>query len=174
MQIGELAKRTGVSVRVLRHYEKQHLMTSQRRQNGYREYHEETVEVVRVVRMLLQCGFSTRQIQEIPFCVGGKIDGSPAACAASIAMHHTKLSELDHLITLLTERRENLGNRIATLTAHQSTLPLAPDEAMRDGTSQRSKKIKRRKVVHVEKGLDDHGNIKRTWRTNGAGGIGLR
>jgi DNA-binding transcriptional MerR regulator len=52
MQIGELAKRTGVSVIVLRHYEKQHLISPQRRPNGYREDHEETVEVVRVVRTL--------------------------------------------------------------------------------------------------------------------------
>jgi MerR family copper efflux transcriptional regulator len=164
MQIGELAGRTGVSVRVLRHYEKQHLIASQRRPNGYREYHEETVEVVMVVRTLLQCGFSTRQIQQIPLCIGGKIDGSPAACAASIEMHHVKLSELDQLITLLAQRRENLLNRIATLVAHQPTLPITPKRTAGDGGSQHSKGIGRRKAFHVEKSLDDHGKFKRVGR----------
>lgn len=42
MRIGELARRTGVSVRALRYYEEQGLLVPARAANGYREYTEYT------------------------------------------------------------------------------------------------------------------------------------
>ena len=38
MKIGELAARTGVSIRSLRYYEQQGLLMPVRNENGYREY----------------------------------------------------------------------------------------------------------------------------------------
>jgi len=79
MKIGQLAALTGVSVRVLRHYEAQSLIRSERDANGYREYPSEVIEIVKVIRTLLHCGFSTRHLREIPLCIRGRIDGSPEA-----------------------------------------------------------------------------------------------
>ncbi|MBO0782775.1 MAG: MerR family DNA-binding transcriptional regulator, partial [Ktedonobacteraceae bacterium] len=38
MNIGELARQTGVSIRSLRYYETKQLLSSQREENGYRSY----------------------------------------------------------------------------------------------------------------------------------------
>lgn len=111
MRIGELASKTGVSVRVLRHYETQGLIKSQRLSNGYRDYHFHAVERVQWVRDLLACGFSTRQIREfLPCLENGNID--PQKCTAK---HIAKLQELDEMINLLTERRRRLSERLTIL-----------------------------------------------------------
>ena len=40
MKIGELSERTNVPTRMLRYYEEQGLLSSERRSNGYRDYPE--------------------------------------------------------------------------------------------------------------------------------------
>lgn len=110
MRIGELASKTEVSVRVLRYYETQGLIKSQRLSNGYRDYPFHTVERVQWVIDLLACGFGTRQIREfLPCLENGNND--PHYCAAK---HMAKLRELDEMINLLTERRRKLSERLAT------------------------------------------------------------
>jgi len=53
VRIGELSRRTGVSVRLLRYYEEQGLLSPGRAGNGYREYRDGDVDVVRQIRTLL-------------------------------------------------------------------------------------------------------------------------
>lgn len=62
MRIGEIANRAKVSARILRYYESQGLILSQRLANGYRDYPLQTVDIVRQIKDLIECGFSTRQI----------------------------------------------------------------------------------------------------------------
>ena len=81
MRIGELAAAAGVSVRVLRHYEAQGLIQSRRSANGYREYPNGVIETVRQVRLLLDCGFSTRQIYGVLPCFGEGANFDPVTCA---------------------------------------------------------------------------------------------
>ena len=54
--IGELAKATGVSTDTLRHYERKGLLNSRRARNGYRQYPEDALERVRMVRQGLAWG----------------------------------------------------------------------------------------------------------------------
>ncbi|MFI6644255.1 MerR family transcriptional regulator [Streptomyces sp. NPDC050504] len=68
MKIGELSRRTGVSRRALRYYEEQRLLVPDRLPNGYRDYPEESVTVVRRVRVLLSAGLGTAAIAEILTC----------------------------------------------------------------------------------------------------------
>lgn len=111
MRIGELASKTGVSVRVLRHYETQGLIKSQRLPNGYRDYPSNAVERVRWIRDLLACGFSTREIRGfLPCLENGNSD--PQQC---IAKNMAKMHQLDELIERLSERRQRLAGRIAIL-----------------------------------------------------------
>ena len=58
MRIGELARRTGVSTRLLRYYEEQGLMVPQRSANGYRDYSEEFVDQIAQIRSLLDGGLA--------------------------------------------------------------------------------------------------------------------
>jgi DNA-binding transcriptional MerR regulator len=53
MQIGELAARTGASVRMLRYYEEQGLLKPRRTNSGYRVYAEPDVDRVARIRCLL-------------------------------------------------------------------------------------------------------------------------
>lgn len=62
MRIGELSRRTGVSVRLLRYYGEQGLLMPSRRPSGYREYEGGDIERVRQIRVLLAAGLSTAKI----------------------------------------------------------------------------------------------------------------
>jgi len=69
MRIGELADRTGVSRRLLRYYEDQGLLAPSRADNGYREYGEAHVDVVRQIAGLLDAGLPTRIIEQLLPCL---------------------------------------------------------------------------------------------------------
>lgn len=70
MRIGELARRTGVSQRLLRYYEEQDLLSPTRRESRYREYAESDVLRVAHIRNLLAAGLSTRRIADLLPCLG--------------------------------------------------------------------------------------------------------
>lgn len=111
MRIGELASQTGVSVRILRHYETRGLLTSQRLANGYRDYPAHVVERVTWIRDLLACGFGTREIRAFLPCLE-----NGTGTHQCIDRHRAKLRELDELIDILTERRRRLAERVALLS----------------------------------------------------------
>ncbi|GAA1754766.1 MULTISPECIES: MerR family transcriptional regulator [Streptomonospora] len=69
MRIGELARRTGASVRSLRYYEEQALLSSGRSSSGQRLYAESAVDRVLLVRRLFTAGLSSRTIAELLPCV---------------------------------------------------------------------------------------------------------
>jgi DNA-binding transcriptional MerR regulator len=69
VKIGELAKRTGVSVRSLRYYEEQGLLSAMRLDNGYREYSSLAVDQVQTIQFYLALGISTEQIKSFLNCV---------------------------------------------------------------------------------------------------------
>jgi DNA-binding transcriptional MerR regulator len=73
MLIGELASRTSISARALRHYEKLGMLHSDRGENGYRHYGEESVEWVKLIQFLLSSGLKLATIAEIlPTLMGSK------------------------------------------------------------------------------------------------------
>lgn len=113
MKIGELAQRAGVSVRALRYYEEQGLLSPERTPSGQRRYVEDTVEVVRLFQQFYAAGLSSRSIAALLPCVN---DGRTTVTqrrmlhterdrlAARVAeMTHT-LSRLDQLITAADHR----------------------------------------------------------------------
>ncbi|MBM7170175.1 MerR family transcriptional regulator [Streptomyces sp. G44] len=69
MRIGELAERTHTSRRLLRYYEEQGLIVSQRAAHGYRQYDERLVDRVMQIRGLLDAGLPTRIIKQILPCL---------------------------------------------------------------------------------------------------------
>ncbi|TCN40159.1 DNA-binding transcriptional MerR regulator [Kribbella orskensis] len=69
MRIGELSERTDTPRRLLRYYEEQGLIVSERCSNGYRSYSEATVDRVLQVRGLLDAGLPTRIIKQILPCL---------------------------------------------------------------------------------------------------------
>ncbi|NEA59653.1 MerR family transcriptional regulator [Streptomyces sp. SID13666] len=66
MQIGEVAARTELSLRTIRHYEETGLVTpSARSQGGFRLYTEADVQRLMVVRRMKPLGFALDQMREL-------------------------------------------------------------------------------------------------------------
>ncbi|MEU8137271.1 MerR family transcriptional regulator [Streptodolium elevatio] len=113
MKIGDLARATGVSPRLLRYYEEQGLFAAQRAPSGHRRYGPETVEAVGRVRALLAAGLPTSVIRDLMACFteGTDLD----ACAAQHLREH--LEGVEARITQLETTRSTLA---ALLTATAS------------------------------------------------------
>jgi DNA-binding transcriptional MerR regulator len=66
MQIGEVAARTELSLRTIRHYEETGLVTpSARSQGGFRLYTEADVARLMVIRRMKPLGFSLEQMRDL-------------------------------------------------------------------------------------------------------------
>ncbi len=66
MQIGEVAERTGLSLRTIRHYEDVGVVTpSARSKGGFRLYTESDVERLMVVRRMKPLDFSLEEMREL-------------------------------------------------------------------------------------------------------------
>ncbi|GGP05958.1 MerR family transcriptional regulator [Nonomuraea glycinis] len=104
MHIGELARRTGVSVRALRYYEEQGLLVPARAANGYREYTKAAVDVVGCIQLLYAAGLSSTKVAEV----------LPAACrdAEGVVLSGELTGELEtvraRLIGEIEERQASL------------------------------------------------------------------
>ncbi|MGH1350771.1 MAG: MerR family transcriptional regulator [Methyloligellaceae bacterium] len=67
MLISKLAEQTGVSTDTLRYYEREGLIRSSRRPNGYREYSDEMLFVMNYIQTAQRLGFTLAEIaEEIP------------------------------------------------------------------------------------------------------------
>src|SRR5882757_7621230 len=114
MRIGELADRVGTSTRALRYYESHGLLRAGRAANGYRDYSEEDLRLVREIRSLLDIGFGLEETRPFVECLRAGND-SGDVCPASIAVYRSKLAELDSCI----ERLQHIRARAAaTRAAH--------------------------------------------------------
>ncbi|MBS2538759.1 MerR family transcriptional regulator [Catenulispora sp. NF23] len=80
MRIGDLAQRTGVSVRSLRYYEQQGLLGSTRTAGGQREYPEAAVDRVIRIQEMFAAGVPSRVLAELLPCIHDA-DGTPNATA---------------------------------------------------------------------------------------------
>jgi DNA-binding transcriptional MerR regulator len=108
MKIGELARRTGVSPRMLRYYEHQGLLQPQRRPSGYREYSDADVAVVRRVRQLLKAGLSTQTIIMVLPCVRDDGERLVPTCSDLVAELRAEQRRIESTIDDLTASRDAL------------------------------------------------------------------
>ncbi|WP_409463419.1 MerR family transcriptional regulator [Amycolatopsis sp. GA6-003] len=72
MKIGELAHRTGVSVRALRYYEEKGVLRPERTPSGYRIFADSDVRKVAHIQTLLAAGLGMEVIGEILACLSGE------------------------------------------------------------------------------------------------------
>ncbi len=107
MRIGELATRTGVSVRALRYYEEQGLLESGRSSSGQRHYPEPAADRVQLIQMLYAAGLSSRTILELLPCVDAKVN-TPESRARLAA----ERQRIDEQIVALTRTRDRLDRVI--------------------------------------------------------------
>jgi DNA-binding transcriptional MerR regulator len=117
VRIGELARRTGVSPRLLRYYEEQGLLRPQRRPSGYREYAEGDVERVRRIRALLSAGLTTTTIADVLPCTVDIGGGLAAACPDLLRDLRRERDRISRSITELSTARTML-DAIIGATSH--------------------------------------------------------
>ncbi|MBD2897799.1 MerR family transcriptional regulator [Actinomadura nitritigenes] len=119
MRIGRLSEVTGVSRRLLRYYEEQGLIVSQRCANGYRDYDEQTVDRVLQVRGLLDAGLPTRIIKQILPCLDKPrnivfSDATPEMLATLEA----ELDRMTRRIECLARNRDAIADYLGEVRAH--------------------------------------------------------
>lgn len=112
VRIGELSARSGASVRSLRYYEECGLIAAERTASGQRQFREETVERVRLVRQLLAAGLGTTAIADVLPCLA-----DPAAQTS--ALTHRLVEERDRLDA-------EIADRVAMRTALDDVIRWAP------------------------------------------------
>ncbi|WP_253857280.1 MerR family transcriptional regulator [Prauserella alba] len=111
MLIGELARRTGVSPRLLRYYEDQGLIGARRGANGYRTYDEGAVTTVRQIRALLAAGLSTEVIRTVLPCAEGE-EPQLELCPELVATLHRELAAMDEAIASMRRTRAALAGYV--------------------------------------------------------------
>jgi DNA-binding transcriptional MerR regulator len=116
MRVGELAVRTGVSVRALRYYEEQHLLTPERSSSGQRHYRESAVERVQLIQRLYTAGLTSKTIADLIPCV---TDGR--ATPGLLTRLTAELGQIDERLTDLQHARDQLAAVITAATRNLNT-----------------------------------------------------
>ncbi|MFD7839824.1 MerR family transcriptional regulator [Streptomyces sp. NPDC059761] len=122
MRIGELATRAGVSVRSVRYYEEQGLLSSTRSTSGQRHYTDNEVERVTFIQRMYAAGLSSRTIAELLPCVDSPSEETSDAALTRMAQERDRLS--DHIADLI-RTRDALDGLMATARAHREALRAA-------------------------------------------------
>ncbi|MEW2318598.1 MerR family transcriptional regulator [Streptomyces bauhiniae] len=111
MRIGELAWRVGTTTRALRYYEARGLLPARRDAQGYREYDERDLVLLKQIRTLRDFGFELEETRPFVECLrAGHAEGD--ACPASREVYRRKLDELDGLIGELVAVRETVAGQL--------------------------------------------------------------
>ncbi len=119
MRIGELASQAGVSVRSLRYYEEQGLLTSTRSPSGQRHYTDGEVERVRLIQCLYAAGLSSRTIVEVLPCVDSPSERNSDEAFERLIQERDRISR--HIDELL-RARDALDLLIDVNRAHRAQL----------------------------------------------------
>ncbi|PTA45232.1 MerR family transcriptional regulator [Micromonospora sp. RP3T] len=122
MRIGAVARATGCTPRVLRHYEEQGLITSTRAANGYREYDPAAVTRVRNIRHLLDAGLTLDDVRVFLPCLDGDVTAAPPS-PTGLRVARERLAVLDARIAAQVAARNRLA---AALHAAALTVPAPP------------------------------------------------
>ncbi|NVK35612.1 MAG: MerR family transcriptional regulator [Rhodobacteraceae bacterium] len=117
MQIGMLSRRTGVSVRMLRYYEEEGLITPARRASGYRDYGADDEAIVTAIRMLSEAGLKLDFIRRFLPCL--RSDGPILhPCPDLLSAMEEEMRTLDERIGKYRESRSMLGSYYEEMRAH--------------------------------------------------------
>jgi DNA-binding transcriptional MerR regulator len=110
MRIGELAERSGVSVKALRYYERIGVLSAPARTAaGYRDYSPDVLGRVSFISSGRRMGLSLRQLSAILTARDG--GGSP--CAAALQLLGQRLCDVEEAISRLEALRQDLLATVA-------------------------------------------------------------
>lgn len=114
MKIGDMAERTGISIRMLRYYEEQGLLTPGRTAAGYRDYGTEELATITRIRKLGACGMTLPVIQQfLPCSLDGRDEFEPCDELRAILQKH--LDGVDQQMAALSESRTLLSDLMSEI-----------------------------------------------------------
>lgn len=105
MQIGKLAAVTGVSIRMLRYYERAGLLHPARTEAGYRRFTAEDIEVVKRILTLNRAGLTLSAVRGLLNCVRS----GTAPCETLKIKIRDQLNQIERQIEALSESRKLLS-----------------------------------------------------------------
>ncbi|MEU1499228.1 MerR family transcriptional regulator [Streptomyces sp. NPDC005732] len=113
IRIGEVARGAGVSVRAVRYYEQQGLLTPERSASGQRLYRQDAISRVRFFQQMYAAGLTSRKITELlPCWDAGHTD------AGQRAMLRVERERIQARIDDLEAARDRLDQVIAVTDMH--------------------------------------------------------
>ncbi|PZT71772.1 MULTISPECIES: MerR family transcriptional regulator [unclassified Streptomyces] len=119
MRIGELADLAGVSVRSLRYYEQQGLLTSTRTPGGQRRYTEHDVDRVHFIQGLYAANLSSRTIAGLLPCADAPSVHNSDAALERLAHERERITaQIEELL----RARSTLDEMAAAARAHRASL----------------------------------------------------
>ena len=134
MQIGELAKRTTLTVDAIRFYEKRQLLPKAiRSTGGFRLYTTSDIEQLHFIRQMHELGFSLREVRELIELRTRKV----AACESvrellkgKLMVVRSKLQELQKLESELTADLRKCNKELKRRQRHAASACPVLDEAI--------------------------------------------
>jgi DNA-binding transcriptional MerR regulator len=113
LKINELSKRTGASIRSIRHYEKKNLITVTRLDNGYREFDESAIDRIKSIQIYLGLGLTTDQINDIFNChTSDYYPEYDELCEEMLELYTEKLNEINEKMNTLAIVKHRLEKQI--------------------------------------------------------------
>ena len=109
MQIKEVATQAGVTVKAVRYYEERGLLRPARAANGYREYDEVEVRVVREIKALQSLGLTAEETVPFVECLRAGNDRADV-CPSSLDAYRLRIAEIDRTVAELTALRAELAD----------------------------------------------------------------
>lgn len=112
---GELAKEAGLKFETLRYYEKVNLIPLiKRNEKGYRQYPKETLNRLKLIKLLQNCGFSINEIKNI-LCNIENQQSSNTNCDEIIDKKtceiDKKINEMMYVKKILSEIKDNIKSQ---------------------------------------------------------------
>ncbi|MFC4425484.1 MerR family transcriptional regulator [Deinococcus navajonensis] len=120
MRIGEVAKKAGVSVRAVRHYENLGLLRAARAENRYRMFTDEDVQRIHLIQRFLSVGFRLEEIRKYGPCwQEGYSSAAPVPAEDFRVFFQRKVAMLDSQISALQQLRDRLSEKLQDTPAAQ-------------------------------------------------------
>lgn len=105
MKIGEVARQVDLPTSTIRYYEKIGILPIPARESGQRNYKENSVDLLKVIKMARSLGFSLTEIK--PLLDAFQTKDQPSNVCKEIT--HRKMVELDELINKMIEMKSALA-----------------------------------------------------------------
>jgi|SRR5690606_15133278 DNA-binding transcriptional MerR regulator len=129
MKIGELARRSGLSARMLRYYEAEGLLRPARTASGYRDYGEAELRAARHIRLLSASGLKVATIRQLLPCMREGEGPLFESCDGIRAALRQALAELDAQMRTLRASRAMIAGYLRDLDAPPHAHPDGPAAA---------------------------------------------